>query len=328
MSNDQGNDKRMIVGFDMRRAIAKEMSGTHTQGIASMSTVHSPIDINEEENSDRDEKFFIIQDDQQPLGADGKEDFPPRMLQHSPLSDRAAIYKQAGHHDMDAVWNHRGREMVVSYNPSTTGNQSSAIIESSSSTNRLAEIGNERTWLSRLSTSCHRSAILRIVKFVWIGYASLYMPQVWYTSQMIWRFEFGPMTRTHATNENDHASDDIGECRTDCCNKIVPSTAAKRCQRKETTHCREAPLRQDLSASVAEKLAAQVSAVVEYDFIRKNLPHAGVKTILPTNDYSHLEQHLDLLRDRLLSRGLEYISSDVVSSRSWVSVQNAENCYW
>ncbi len=50
-----------------------------------------------------------------------------------------------------------------------------------------------------------------------------------------------------------------------------------------------------------------MSGLVEYDFIRRNLPHAGAKTILPTNDYSNLEHHLDLLRDHLLARGLEEV---------------------
>ena len=92
----------------------------------------------------------------------------------------------------------------------------------------------------------------------------------------------------------------------------------------EKDDCQEKPNIDDLSAILAEKLAIQVSAFVEYDFIRRNLPSANVKTVLPTFDYSQLKGHEDLLRERLLARGLEYISSDVVSTRAWVTAKKAE----
>lgn len=93
---------------------------------------------------------------------------------------------------------------------------------------------------------------------------------------------------------------------------------------KTDDDCQEKPIINDLSLILAEKLAIQVSAFVEYDFIRRNLPNANVKTVLPTYDYSHLKGHEDLLQERLLARGLEYISSDVVSTRAWVTAKKAQ----
>jgi hypothetical protein len=75
---------------------------------------------------------------------------------------------------------------------------------------------------------------MRILKFVWMCCASMYVPQVRNTSQMIWRFEFGLSTRTQKTNENCYTGENIAVCRTNCCNCIVSSNAANTSRIKDT----------------------------------------------------------------------------------------------
>jgi hypothetical protein len=95
-------------------------------------------------------------------------------------------------------------------------------------------------------------------------------------------------------------------------------------ERMNDVHLGESIIK-DLSMILAEKLALQVSAYVEYDFIRRNLPFSTIKVILPTNDYSHLKSHDDLLSKRLLARGLEYVASDYNGTRNWVTAKKAQD---
>ncbi|GAX22442.1 hypothetical protein FisN_14Hu056 [Fistulifera solaris] len=95
-------------------------------------------------------------------------------------------------------------------------------------------------------------------------------------------------------------------------------------ERNDDVHLGDSIIK-DLSMILAEKLALQVAAYVEYDFIRRNLPSTAVKVILPTYDYSHLKTHEDLLSERLLARGLEYVSSEFDGTRNWVTAKKAED---